>query len=951
MAGLWFAPARGTETGPNYGDYVFSTFAGAGASGAYSDGPGRQARFYRPKGLTVSPVGELWVADSGTDTIRRISTAGDVATVAGVPFAENFANGPGGIAMFQHPTDVAIGPNGEAYVADFYNQVVRKISIDGTVSTFAGLPGVTGSADGIGSAARFNHPQGVAVDAAGTVYVTDKVNQTIRKITPAGEVTTLAGKAGVFGYVNGPGAVARFWDPVGIAADAIGNVYIAEPSRYTIRKITPAGDVSTLAGTPNGFGHRDGAANQALFNYPLGVDVDGEGNVYVADSDNHVIRKISGGVVTTVAGMGKPGNLNGAAAASAFHYPFAVAVDRAGGIFVADTTNNAIRRISSGTVSTYAGNTAYADGQGLEASFNRPGGIAMDRQLNLYIADTLTSVIRKITPSGAVSTLAGDPGPGGSGYVDGVGSAAKFLYPRGLCCDSAGNLYVADMGNSLIRKVTPEGKVTTAAGIFAGNDRVDGPALQAKFSGPSGVAMDAAGNVFIADTFNNAVRRLSPDGMVTTYANPGGAYWQTIVRPRGIALSADGKMYVTSISSVMQVNPDGTARQIAGGSVRGAMDGTGSEARFAEPDGIAIDKSGNIYVADTLNSAIRKITPAGVVSTIGGLLSETYDLENPDTGELYNTASGYVDGPGSLALFFSPTGLVVDPTGQLYVVEKGNAAVRRGLAIWTTRTSRLVNLSVRSRAGAEDKTLIMGFVVQGSSSKPVLVRGLGPALTGLGVTGALADPVLRFYDSTGKKLLENNDWGGSLEIRDSFSRLGASPLAAQSKDAAISALLQPGVYTAHLTSSGAEGGVALVECYDADDNMANRLANVSARSEVLTGENILIAGFVISGSEPKTVLIRGLGPTLVTAGVAGALADPVLSVFDSIGIKLDENDDWAGTPLLSAAFVATGAGALVSPSSKDAALLVTLQPGAYTAQVSGAGGTTGVGLVEIFELQ
>ncbi len=310
------------------------------------------------------------------------------------------------------------------------------------VSTFAGI-GTIGSADGTVTAAQFYNPAGVAVDASGNVYVADTANHKIRKITVAGDVSTLAGY-GTRGINDGTGTAARFSDPRGVATDASGNVYVAD-GNFKIRKITPAGVVTTLAGiTTNGFA--DGTGTAAQFNYPNGVATDAAGNVYVADTNNNRIRKITPvGVVSTLAGSGVAGFKDGTGTAALFNFPNGVATDTAGNIYVADSGNSRIRKITpAGVVTTLAGN-------GTSTQFNYPKGVTTDAAGNVYVGDSGNNKIRKITPIGVVSTLAGD---GNFGTADGTGTVSQFAYPRGVATDAAGNVYVADYGNNKIRKIT-----------------------------------------------------------------------------------------------------------------------------------------------------------------------------------------------------------------------------------------------------------------------------------------------------------------------------------------------------------------------------------------------------------------------------------------------------------------------------------------------------------------
>ena len=321
-----------------------------------------------------------------------------------------------------------------------------------TVRTLAGN-GVSGAADGTGGAARFSYPQGVAVDQQGNIYVADTGNQRIRKITPAGVVTTLAG-SGDNGSADGAGTAARFANPIAIAVDAAGMVYVSDAGNNAIRKITPQGVVTTLAGSGM-FGATDGLGTGARFNFPHGLAVSTRGDVYVADFSNNRIRKITpAGVVTTFAG------------------------------------------------SAIAG---AADGVSAAATFNTPTGIAIDAQDNLYVGEYGNHLIRKITPAGGVTTLAGN---GVAGNANGTGTAASFTSPVALAADRNGNVYVVASGSNQIRMISAAGVVSTFAGTSkAGAD--DGDPSKATFNFPAGIAVDAGGNVVVADTANNLIRRIT----------------------------------------------------------------------------------------------------------------------------------------------------------------------------------------------------------------------------------------------------------------------------------------------------------------------------------------------------------------------------------------------------------------------------------------------------------
>jgi hypothetical protein len=351
--------------------------------------------------VAVDGTGNVFVADLYNNTVRKIAPTGVVTTLAGTAGSSGSADGTGAVARFDWPHGVAVDGAGNVFVADTYNNTIRKITPSGVVTTLAGSAAANrGSADGTGAAARFYWPWGVAVDGAGNVFVADVGNEivggddTIRKITPAGVVTTLAGTVDAYGSSDGTGAAARFYEPQGVAVDVAGNVFVADHGNNTIRKITPSGVVTTFAGTAGSSGSADGTGAAARFNGPQGVAVDVAGNVFVADSGNHTIRKVApSGVVTTLAGSAEadPGSADGTGAAARFNSPAGVAVDGSGNVFVADSGNNAIRKISiSGVVTTIVGVAAPASAGNfpgpLPASIVSPRGVAIDSSTGkLYI--------------------------------------------------------------------------------------------------------------------------------------------------------------------------------------------------------------------------------------------------------------------------------------------------------------------------------------------------------------------------------------------------------------------------------------------------------------------------------------------------------------------------------------------------------------------------------------
>jgi sugar lactone lactonase YvrE len=616
------------------------TACGGGGTGTHQNTGNQQDSGQNPDAKPVSGVISLFAGDIG---------------------GEGNIDAPGIAARFKKPTNIAVDGAGNLYVTDQLLNSIRKIAPDGIVTTLAGIASTAGSADGTGTSSRFNGPGGMAADQAGNLYVADSRNHTIRKVTPAGVVTTLAGTAGAFGSDDGLGATARFNAPSSVAVDGTGNLYVADYGNSTIRKITPAGVVTTLAGTAGRAGSADGTGGAASFGLLKGIAVDSMGNVYVTDTSGlsrvisgPTIRKITpGGIVTTLAGMaGFEGSADGTGASARFSNPSGIAIDGAGNLYVGDTNNSTIRKITPvGVVTTLAGTAGgwdSVDDIGAAASFRNPGGVAVDVAGNVYVADTYNATIRKITSAGVVSTLVGAVSLGGA--VDGTGAAARFNSPFGVTADRLGNVYVSDYLSHTIRKIMPGGVVTTLAGTAHVSGSADGMGASARFNFPADVAVDGSGNVYVNDSQNNAIRKITSSGVVTTLTGNAGP----------MAVDGTGNIYVASNNAVSKTTSSGSEIMLAGtAGVIGFADGTGTSARFSRLRGIGVDGTANVYVAD--GDTIRKITPDGVVSTLAGSAG----------------VSGFVDGVGAAARFNEPSGLAVDGMGNVLVADHFNSAIRK----------------------------------------------------------------------------------------------------------------------------------------------------------------------------------------------------------------------------------------------------------------------------------
>jgi sugar lactone lactonase YvrE len=1020
--------------------YAFAPLAGSASVLDHTDGTGTNARFFNPTAVAVDASGNIYVADGGDHTIRKVTAGGVVTTLAGNSGQAGSSDGSGSGALFLYPYALAVDGAGNVYVADSGNQNIRVVSPSGSVYTLAGTAGIAGSANGTGAAASFNLPQGIAVDAAGNVYVSDTNNCTIRKIAAGGIVTTLAGAVGQAGAADGTGVSARFNYPYGLAVDVSGNIYVADFSNSTVRKVTPAGSVTTLAGTAGTSGSVNGQGGAALFNHPEAVSVDGAGNVYVIDTSNQTVREISaGGSVTTIAGTpGIGGRADGTGAAATFFYPGGIAATSAGALFVADTGNHTIRAIASpGIVTTLAGSAGQkgsVDGTGSQALFAYPYGVANDGSGHLYIADSGNNTIRMATTAGVVTTLAGSAGPAGS--ADGVGGAARFNSPAGVAADSSGNVYVADSGNSTIRKIAAGGAVTTLAGTAGSSGSSDGTGAGAQFNAPDGVAVDAIGNIYVADTRNDTIRKITPGGTVTTLAGVAGQTGSSdgaggsarFNGPYAVAVDSSGNVYVADFfnATIRKIDTSGTVSTLAGAAgMVGFADGAGAAARFNQPYALTVDGSGNVYVADTYNRAIREIAPGGTVTTLNGTEARFYypqgiavdgsgniyvaDGDNQavsagaalaappagmqvasqsitsgqnanftvgtaasattylwqmstDAGATWSNVSNSSTFGGAATVTLTLTDPSISMSGNVFRVQLTNAAGSSlsGTATLTvsasatgggpTGSARIINLSIRSFVGTGASAVTVGFVINGSGSKQLLIRGVGPALTAFGVSGVLNNPQISLFNNSGAIIDTDTGWGGGAALAADFAEVGAFALPPTSADSALFLSLADGAYTAQITGVGGTTGVALVELYDADTgNPPTRLVNASARALSGPGSGVLTAGFVIGGSGTETVLIRGIAPGLTQFGVGGVLAAPQVTLFDSTGTAIGSNAGWGGGSALSAAFAQVGAFALPAASA-DSAMLVTLPSGVYTVEVSGSGNASGIALVEVYEV-
>ena len=553
-----------------------------------------------------------------------------------------------------------------------------------TISTVAGVPPLPATPVPALSV-PIGSPAGLAADAAGNLYFTTlfptvgRNYSVLMRLDQSGIMTRIAGYTAGFSGDGGPAAAAQINGIGGVAVDRSGDTYIADFVDHRVRRIATDGTITTVAGTgtglcPCGSSGDGGPASNASLYYPRLLATDASGNLYVGEYGR--IRKIStGGIITTIAGNGIYGYSGdgGPATSAEIGGIGGLAVDPRGNLYLSDSYFNSftgaddeepkstrVRMVSpDGIISTTAGNGGfgYSGDGGLATNAQlqlTPGALATDIADNLYILGG--DRVRKVSTDGIISTIAG------SGQL-------QFVNASGLATDTAGDVYVAD--GSLIRKISPAGTITTVAGDggpagYAGLGD-GGPATAATLTGLTGVALDSAGTVYIADTFNNRVRKIGGDGVITTVANLG------VNQPSGLAMDAGGNLYIADSNSgrIRKLSPDGVFTTVAGsiqaiGSSSSGDGGPATSARLYWPKDIALDSSGNLYIADTGNNRIRMVTPAGIITTIAG-----------------NGAAGYAGvysgdgGPAVIAGLFFPSGLAVDGSGNLYVADTNNYRVRK----------------------------------------------------------------------------------------------------------------------------------------------------------------------------------------------------------------------------------------------------------------------------------
>ena len=869
---LWCATASGQE-------YIVSTIAGGAPP--VTPASATAVSIGDPPRVAADSQGNVYFGS--LHSVFKVDPTGILTRIAGSGRAGNSGDGgPATSAQLQDPDGIAIDPAGNIYVADRAAQVIRKISASGVISTLAGS-GTAGFFGDGGQAvkAQLNNPSGLAVDQAGNLYVADSGNNCVRVISASGTIGTFAGNSSLgpaYGGDGGPAADAALNGPTGVAVDASGNLYIADTYNNRVRKVAPDGTITTAAGTgtPGFSGNNQPVATSALF-LPTAVAVDTSGNLYVADLGNSLIRMVASGNVKTVAGnpTGVPPSDGLTAVSVRLSGPTGVAVDPGGNVFFAEGSIGSgsglaggVFRIwkvtADGLFFAWAGNGQNSfSGDGGPASVaqtNAPSGVALDSSGNLYVADYLNHRVRKITPAGLITTIAGTGVAGFSGD-GGPAVNAQLNGPLGVAADAFGNVFIADSGNNRIREVLADGTI----GTYAGNGNAGffgdgGSALQAAMHSPSALTLDASDNLFVADTLDFRVRKIDVFNIITTVAgnglqgsagDGGLASSASLNAPTGVAVDGAGDIFIADAGAgqVRKVAPNGAISTVVGGG--------------PSPRGVAVDAAGNLYIADDAHNQVRQISEGGIVTTISG------------TGACCYSGDG---GPAVLAQWNQPRGLVVDPTGNVYVADAGNNAIRLLRPGITAPVVTTVANGASNLSGAVAPGEIV--VIFGSGIGPAqltqyqAIGGLVP--TQLAGTSILFNgkpgPVLYTSGTQVSAIVPYGVSGASVQIVAQYQTASSPPVTVPLASAA------PALFTLIPTGSGQAAAVNA----DGSLNSASHPAPVGSTITLYaTGEGQTspagVDGKVASSPAPSPllgvqVMIGGQPATVISAG--GALGFP-----------------------------------------------------------------------------
>ena len=723
-----------------------TTFIGGGPNGI----PALQSDVNDPAAVRLDSAGNYYIAACSANRVFKVNTGGTLTVVAGLGpsgYAGDGVSGGAGNALLNCPAGVAVDGGGNVYFSDYYNDVVRKVDATGTITTVAGIAGACGYNGDGAPATSFElcHPFGLALDNNGNLFIADSGNCRVRKLVLSTDtISTYAGTGSCSFFGDGGSAIsAKVNVPSGVALDGSGNLYIADTNNYRIRQVIKStGIIGTVAGSGTyGFSGDGAAATAAEITHVYeGVAVNNAGTkVTIADANNYRIRQFTvGGNISTIAGTGAPGFFGdgGAAISAQFNLPEGVAVTSAGAVYVADRSNDRIRQFTvGGNISTVAGNggnkfpTLETGVPPQGVVFNNPTALIDDPSGNVFVNDSSNYIVRKLVQSQDLVNIFAGNGTRGNTGNGGPATLAQLNLNYGVARDSSGNIYIADTGNCVVREVNTSNPpiISVFAGTTCGYSGDGGPATSAQLNQPYDVYVDSANNVYIADTFNHIIRKVS-GGKITTVAgtpNKAGylgdgdpAILAYLQYPNSVSKDGAGNLYIADTNNcvIREVYAaTGIIDTIAGiGRTCGFTgDGLAVENRLNFPAGVLADPNGHLFIADTNNHLVRWIDPSGNMTTVAG----------------NGTPALAGDGNwATLGELFYPSNIARDGAGNILIADQNNLRVRE--------------VSAFAAVGVPVSSLAFGLVTVGTSSTPQIltVSALGPLTIGnISTTGAFSE--------------------------------------------------------------------------------------------------------------------------------------------------------------------------------------------------------------------
>ena len=930
---------------------VIQTVAGGGPNQL----PGLSASLNFPSAVAVDKSGNVYVAVENDMRVYKIDTTGKLTVLAGNGvFGSTGDGGPATSAEFQFPSGIAVDGSGNVFISDGFASVVREVvASTGNIQAVAGNGAAGYSGDG-GPAvnAGLNSPEGIAVDNSGNLFIADTSNSVVRKVVAAtGNIQTVVGN-GTSGYTGDGGlpTAAELQIPEAVFVDGNGNLFISDIGPNVIRKVTASsGLISTVAGNGTaGFSGDGGPATSAMLNAPFGVAADSSGNLFIADSFNAVVREVfaATGVIQTVAGNGTVGfSGNGGPATSAQLQPFlGVAVDSNANLYISDYYNLVVWEVlaSNGNIQVIAGNlSATYSGDGFlptDAELNTPQGFSLDPAGDLLIADTFNNVVRvAVASTGLIQTVAGNGYPGYAGD-GGAATSAQLSNPTSVLADSAGDLFIVDQGNNVIREVVfATGNIQTIAGNGTpGYSGDGGPATSAMLALPQDLKLDASGNIFFTDSGNNVIREIvASTGIIQTVAGNGTAGYSgdngpatsaQLSNPNGLFLDASGNIFFAdSNNNVVRevVASTGIIQTVAGNGTAGyAGDGgAATSAQLNFPSGVFVDASGNLFISDDFNAVVREVVASsGNIQTVAG--NGTTDFSGDGGAPL----SASLDNPFYLASGPSGSYFVSDDTMRIRQVNPNTTTPAPSAQLSATSLTFTSNVGVASAA------------------QPVTLSNTG--------TATLAISNIAITGINSGDFSQSNNCGSSVAAGSSCTiNVKYDPAASGSSSASVTITDNSGSGTQLVALAGTVSNAAPSAQLSATSLTfsANAGATSAAQAVTLTNNGsaaLTITGIAVGGTNSANFSQSNTCGSSVAAGANCTISvtfKPTASGASSASVTVSDN---AGGSPQSVALTGNAAdfslalanggsnSATVQPGGNATYNLTTTPTGAYTGSVT-----------------